>query len=82
MVLERAFTYLRSILIIGDYMISFHSYNGLAGDEHLLLVGEENGRRFDTLFNRMYFPNWSLKRAKKRIERMFEDFENEKLLAR
>lgn len=53
--------------------IKFHTYNGLAGDEHELLVGvDQDGRREDELFNRCFFPIWSLRRAKKKIMKRFE----------
>ncbi len=54
--------------------IDFYEYIGLAGDEHVSLIGKRDGIKFSTLINRNFMPNWSLKKGKKRIEKMFEEY--------
>jgi len=53
--------------------VKFHTYCGLAGDEHQLLVGTSNtGQRVSRLYNRCIFPLRNLKRTKKKILKEFE----------
>ena len=53
--------------------IILRTYNGLAGDDHELLIADtEDGARFDTLFNRSWFPLWSLRKAKKKLIKEIE----------
>ena len=48
--------------------IKFRTYCGLAGDEHELLIAETScGTKVSTLYNRMFFSSWSMRRAKKRL---------------
>ena len=52
--------------------IEFYDYNGLAGDEHLLLIGEnEMGVRMATLYNRMYWSKLSYWWAKRKLVMAF-----------
>ena len=53
--------------------VKFHTYCGLAGDFHMLLVGTtEDGMRCSTLFNRACFRLFNLRRAKKRVMKEIE----------
>ena len=49
--------------------VKFYIYNGLAGDDHELLIGiDESGRKYSQLFNRSsYFKLFRLRRAKNKI---------------
>ena len=50
--------------------IKFRTYNGLAGDPHLLLIAETDcGIREDTLFNRTSLFNLSFYFARKKLIR-------------
>jgi hypothetical protein len=54
--------------------VKFRLYNGLAGDPHLLLIGEDtNGKMISYLWDRTsWFKNWNLKKLKKKILKQFE----------
>lgn len=59
--------------------VKFHTYNGLAGDPHLLLVGvNEDGTRVSRLFNRNFFRLWNIRQAKRKILKEFELLNGEK----
>ena len=48
--------------------VKFTTYCGLAGDsQELLIAVTANGLRFSRLYNRMFFKNWNLSRAKKKL---------------
>lgn len=49
-------------------MIKYRDYVGLAGDIHVLLIGEtDTGERYSSLYSRGFFANFNRNRAKKRI---------------
>jgi len=54
--------------------IKYRTYNGLAGDPHLLLIAETDcGIKESTLFNRSYIFNLSFYFAKKRLIRRIKN---------
>ncbi len=48
--------------------VSFRTYCGLAGDlQEMLICEAESGHWVSCLYNRAWFKNWNLRRAKKRL---------------
>lgn len=58
--------------------IEFRSYNGLAGDEHELLIAKFNTIKVSCLVNRMWFKGWSMWQAKRKLSKQI--YEQVKLL--
>ncbi len=58
---------------IGKKYIRFNTYIGLAGDENVLLIGEDqNGLRLSEMYNRLFFGNWNYARTRKKIINAFK----------
>ena len=52
-------------------LVSFRTYNGMAGDSQQLLIGESsNGEEESALYS--VSSKWSMRRAKKRILKRFK----------
>jgi len=61
--------------------VKFRTYCGLAGDSQELLIAEgENGIRVSRLYNRVFFKNWNMARAKKKLVKEIEIITGKKVI--